>query len=140
MPDAARETIVAAAVSAVTGLTTTGSSVYRSRVIPLSREESPALIVRPMNERVESQGLGPVERYLTITFEALSRTTTPDQEATQILKEAHAAIFADSTLNSIAQDIIEGDTSYEYDDGDSGACIATVEFVFQYRTQRTSLE
>lgn len=140
MPDAAREGIVQAVLGAVTGLDTTGTRAYRSRTIPLNRDISPAIIVRPMSERVESQGLGPVERFLTVSVEALSRAAVPDQEATTILKEAHASIFSNATLSPLVQDIIEGDTNYEYDDADLGACLATVEFIFQYRTERTSLE
>ena len=43
-----RETILAAIRTALTGTTGVGTRIYRSRVEPIAREESPAIVVEPL--------------------------------------------------------------------------------------------
>jgi len=43
-----RESILTAIRTALTGTTGVGTRIYRSRVEPMAREESPALVVEPI--------------------------------------------------------------------------------------------
>lgn len=48
-----REQILAAIRSKLTNTTGVGTRIYRSRVEPLARQESPAIIVEPLKDRCE---------------------------------------------------------------------------------------
>jgi hypothetical protein len=45
-----RETILAAIRTALTSTTGVGTRIYRSRVEPIAREESPAIVVEPFSD------------------------------------------------------------------------------------------
>jgi hypothetical protein len=45
-----RETILAAVRTALTGTTGVSTRIYRSRVEPISRGESPAIVVEPVSD------------------------------------------------------------------------------------------
>ena len=48
-----RESILAAVKTALTGTAGVGTRIYRSRVDPLSRGESPAIIIEPVSDTPE---------------------------------------------------------------------------------------
>ena len=48
-----RESILAAIATALDGTTGVGTRIYRSRVEPLSRAESPAVVIEPVSDTPE---------------------------------------------------------------------------------------
>ena len=48
-----RENILEDIMSSLSGTTNVGSRIYRSRVVPLSRGESPALVIEPTGDSAE---------------------------------------------------------------------------------------
>ena len=75
----ARQTIREAVATLVTGLSTTGSNVFQSRVYRLQASELPALLVYSTDEAVsrETIGTGPyLRRELTIRIEGFSKNLT----------------------------------------------------------------
>ena len=68
-----RKTIRDQIVSDLTGLATTGSNVYKSRVYPIADDKLPGLAVYTMNESIDYIAIGSdrmQQRMLTVAIEA----------------------------------------------------------------------
>jgi hypothetical protein len=92
----------------LTGLPTTGSNVFSTRVYPLQDSELPAL--RIFTEREPSQTItmnppGDQERILEVRVEAIAKTNTAlDDTLDEICKEVEIALVADA-LEPLARSI-----------------------------------
>jgi hypothetical protein len=91
-----RRSIREAIATAVTGLPTTGSRVFQSRVYALERTDLPALLVSSVQERVVDQSIGYprlYERVVTISVTAIAAATADlDDTLDQICKEVETAL------------------------------------------------
>ena len=96
-----RQSIRDNAVTAVTGLSTTGSNVFRSRVYPLGTNKLPALCVYTDSEVVEYNRLDrvrDVDRTVDIIIEAYVRAVSNyDTSLDTICSEIEAGMAADIT-------------------------------------------
>lgn len=96
MADHVRNQIRDAAVTALTGLTTTQAHVYASRVYPLSADSLPALRIYTSDEDVEIASLGAkrlLERKLELVVEACVKSNSSfDDTLDDIIKEVEAAL------------------------------------------------
>ena len=103
----ARQQIREAVVQALTGLQTTGSNVYESRVYP--HDVLPSLAVYTVrDEPRQEQTLGQlVHRELTLVVEARAKPAdggpTVDDQLDTICAEVEAALMADQTLGGLVQ-------------------------------------
>jgi hypothetical protein len=91
----------------VTGLTTTGSNVYKMRRYALDQDKLPAVVVYTNDESSALQTMGSVnlDRVLSVSVQAFvsgSSTTVFDTLDT-IAVEIEEAIAADFTLNGLAK-------------------------------------
>lgn len=91
-----RRQIREAIATAVTGLATTGSRVFQSRVYPLEDGDLPALRVTTLGETVDSLSLGAPriqERRLRVTVEIVARAVADvDDTLDQSAKEVEVAL------------------------------------------------
>lgn len=96
MSDHIRSAIRAAAVSALTSLTTTGARVYAGRVYPLKSAHVPGLLVYTDREDSNSEGASSVlERQLDLVVEAyVKENDTFDATIDTIVKEVETALSA----------------------------------------------
>jgi outer membrane lipopolysaccharide assembly protein LptE/RlpB len=96
MADHLRKQIRTAVKTALTGLSTTATRVYASRVADLTDGVLPALRIYTTEQSTEllSMGSGRIrEHRLTLVVEACVRSnTTPDDTADQICKEVEVAL------------------------------------------------
>ena len=90
-----RKTIRENVKTAITGLSTTGTSVYETRYFPLQTGNLPALIVYTLDETIEDYTLG--------------KNTRTQQRALNLIIEAHCRGTAniDDTLDTIAEEVEE---------------------------------
>ena len=92
----------------LTGLTTTGSNVFQSRVYPLSDADLPALLIYTKAEESEPQIIGQnrtTSRILALAVECYVKASSDfDDTVDQICKEVEIAIAADTTLNGLVKD------------------------------------
>lgn len=104
----ARKQVRDALVTAITGLTTTGSRVYRHRYYPLAEANLPGLIVYTEEESQDYLTVGSdrtIQHTLSLRVEAFVKATTNyDDVLDQINLEVSDAIFADRTLGGLAKD------------------------------------
>jgi len=96
-----RQQIRDAAVTALTGLTTTGTRVYDSRVYPMQDANLPGLRVFTNNETVKISSMGIsrlLERDLELVVEAcVKENSSFDNTLDTILKEVEVALAAGLT-------------------------------------------
>ena len=135
-----REQIMARLLTTLANTTSGGTRIYRSRVVPLSRGESPALILEPVSDTVEQNtSLPTLDHFLTIRISVIVRGDVPDKVADPIVESAHSKVMADLTVNNLAIDIQPSDTSFEMLDADQPGGVTGIEYIVRYRTELDDL-
>lgn len=98
----ARQTIREAAATALTGLTTTGSRVYQSRVHPVSDAKLPCLLINTDSESVVAENVGSpalLDRFVELSVRCVAKASSNlDDTLDAMAAEVEAAIGA-STLS-----------------------------------------
>ena len=135
-----RERILAAVKTALTGTAGVGTRIYRSRVDPLSRGESPALIIEPVSDTPEQNtSLPTLDWTLRIRVVVIERSNVPDQAADDTIEDMHSKLMADLTLGGLAIDIQPAQTSFELLEADQPAGVICCEYEIRYRSQVADL-
>ena len=135
-----RETILAAIRTALTGTTNVGSRIYRSRVEPLARQESPAIVVEPVSDTAaQNTSLPTLDWSLTVRVAVIVRGDIPDQLADPIVADAHSKIMADLTLGGYAIDVQPQSVSFDLMEADQPAGVIMMDYLVRYRTSVTDL-
>jgi len=127
----------------ITGLTTTGNSVYQTRVNPLAAPKLPCLLLYTDDESISYDTVSyprTQSRRLTVKIEAYVKgTTNYDSTLDLISSEIEAALYEDVTRGGLAKDTRINSFGADYSgEGDQPvACgILTVEVI--YTTQEGS--
>lgn len=135
-----RESILAAVKTALTGTAGVGTRIYRSRVDPLSRGESPAIIIEPVSDTPEQNtSLPTLDWTLRIRMVVIERSDVPDQAADDTIEDMHAKLMADLTLGGLAIDIQPAQTSFQLLEADQPAGVIFCEYEIRYRSQVADL-
>lgn len=139
----ARQAIREQVGTTLTGLSTTGSNVFQSRVYPLQDSNLPALLIYTKEETSDAIVMGSnrvIERELTLAVEAYVKTNTnSDDTIDTIAEEIETAIGADSTLNNKAKDVFLVATDINYvGEGENPVAVATLNFLVSYCTDETN--
>jgi hypothetical protein len=139
----ARQLIREQVATTLTGLSTTGSNVFQSRVYPLQESNLPALLIYTKEESSEAIVMGSdraIERELTLAVEAyVKNNTNSDDIIDDIAEEIESAIGADSTLNNKAKDVFLVSTDINYvGEGENPVAVATFNFLVNYCTDETN--
>ena len=127
----------------LTGLTTTGSNVFESRVYPLSDASLPALIIYSKAETssISTMGTGlGIDRTMTLTIEAYVKANlTFDDTIDTICAEVEVAMGTDPSLNGKVRFSYLESTDIDYDgDGENPIGYATMNYVVEYRTAQNA--
>ena len=137
------ETIMDAIVTAVTGLTTTGSNVSRARTYPVGAS-LPAVVVFQANDQALTQLIaGDVTSLLSVSIDALARepSTQIDTKLNLIREELNVALMADYTLGLAYVEGIEEQGADEPDMSDNGDASITqmrMNYEVTYHHSRTN--
>jgi hypothetical protein len=135
-----RENILAAITTALAGTAGVGTRIYRSRVEPMSRNESPAIIIEPVSDTpVQNTSLPTLDWTLRVRIVVIERGTVPDQAADDTIQSLHSKMMADLTLGGYAIDVEPAQTSFQLLEADQPAGIIFCEFEIRYRTQVADL-
>lgn len=123
----------------LTGLTTTASRVYQSRVYPLADNNLPGIIIYTKEESSDPVGMGAnrqVERTLTVTIQAYCEAVNNiDDTIDTICKEVETALANDKDLNSLAKDTFLTSTEIMYDaNATQPVGYGSMDFTVIYRT------
>ena len=135
-----RESILADIASSLAGTTQVGSRIYRSRVVPLTRGESPAIVVEPGGDDPEfSLRLDRLDWTLQVRISVIVRASVPDQAADAIVEDIHSRVMADDSAGGYAIDIEPGAVSFELVQADQPAGVITMVYRVKYRTTVTDV-
>jgi hypothetical protein len=135
-----REQILAAIRTTLTGTTGVGTRIYRSRVEPMARAESPAIVIEPVGDSAQQNtSLPTLDWSLTVRVAVIVRGAVPDQQADPIVEDMHSKLMADLTLGGIAIDIQPQSVTFEMLDADQPAGVISCEYLVRYRTSMANL-
>ena len=135
-----RETILAAVRTALTDTTGVSTRIYRSRVEPLARGESPAIVVEPVSDTAEQNtSLPTLDWSLTVRVAVIVRGDVPDQVADPIVESLHSKIMADLTLGGVAMDIRPVSVNFDLVEADQPAGVISCDYLIRYRTANANL-
>lgn len=138
-----RKTIRASAITALTGLATTGANVFESKVYPLVDGDLPALRVY-----TRSDSFGTLEREYTsvsaswagyarqveLVVEAVVKSaTTPDATIDTICEEVEAALEAKSAWTSNVGQVTYDRTEIEFSsEAETRQAVATITYLISW--------
>jgi len=135
-----REQVLAAIRTALTGTTGVGTRIYRSRVEPLARQESPAIVIEPVSDNAEQNtALPTLDWSLTVRIAVIVRGNVPDQLADPIVADMHSKIMADLTLGGVAIDVQPQSVDFELVEADQPAGVISCIYLVRYRTSVSNL-
>jgi len=135
-----RESILAQIASTLSGTTNVGSRIYRSRVEPLTRGESPALVIEPISDNAEQNtSLPTLDWSLTVRVAVIVRGDVPDQQADATVESLHSKMMADLTLGGYAIDVQPQGVSFDLVEADQPAGVIACDYLVRYRTSLTDL-
>ena len=126
----------------LTGLTTTGSNVFESRIYPNELAKLPLLNIYSNTETSELSSIGKIERNLEIMIEGFAKATTNVDEALDtIAKEVEVAMATDLTRGGHAKDTFITNTEYELENvGNQQLGVIKITYNVHYLTNKADPE
>jgi hypothetical protein len=135
-----REQVLVAIRTALTGTTGVSTRIYRSRVEPLARGETPAIVVEPISDTAQQNtSLPTLDWSLTVRVAVIVRGNIPDQVADPIVQDMHAKLMADLTLGGYAIDVQPQGVTFELAEADQPSGVIACDYVVRYRTSVANL-
>ena len=136
-----REQILAALKTQLAGTTGVGTRIYRTRVTPTARNESPAIVIEPINDQptVTSATYEKLDWTLRIRVVVIVRGEIPDNVADATINSLHTKLVNDPTIGGLALDIRPSTTTFEAIDADQPAGVIFCEYEIDYRTSYNNL-
>ncbi len=127
------------AATTLTGLSTTGSKVYQSRVYPLGAANLPGLLIYTKSEDSEivtMSGARTLLRNLSLVIEGYVKAVSNyDDTVDTIAKEVETAMGNDVTLNGLAKNSYLESTEIEYDgEGEKPVAVVSLTYTVEYMT------
>lgn len=119
-----------------------GATLIRSPTTPVSREQSPALLLIAESDQVSARPNDRVERQLVLRLTALARdqvdgagqTIDANVIADELLVAAHLALFANKTVDGLAIGLQELDCDWQEEDADADLAAMPARYQITYRT------
>ena len=140
----ARTQIRDAIVARITGLTTTGASVFKSRVFPIDDSPLPALVVYTNDEENTNASMGYPrlqQRQVEVFVEGYAKSTGQvDDLLDTIAKEVETAISADITLGGKCRDCYITHTALQLQDGDKNVGVVRMTWLAFYRVKEGTVD
>jgi hypothetical protein len=135
-----RETILAAVRTALTNTTGVSTRIYRSRVEPISRAESPAIVVEPISDSAaQNTALPTLDWAMVVRISVIVRGAVPDQLADPIIESLHSKVMADLTLGGYAIDVQPIGVTFNFTEADGTAGEIQCDYRVLSRTSVTNL-
>jgi hypothetical protein len=140
-----RKQIRDAIVAVLTGLTTTGSRVYKSRIYPLESGKLPGLCVFTKAETISNETITPPRTQIRV-IEAMVEiyvmaNSNIDDSLDTVSLEVEEAIYSNQTLGGLAKgiDIVSFDADYS-GDGEKVVGVGRLSLEVTYTTKENDLE
>jgi hypothetical protein len=115
------------------------ATVYRSRVEPLTRGETPAVIIEPVNDQPnDTNYYDQLDWTLRVRITTLVRDNAPDDASDLYTKIVHRNFVSEETLNGECLDIVPDRVDFSLFEADVPLAVVSQDFLVRYRTARTS--
>lgn len=137
MADTRRELILARLKTNLDAIT--GATCYRSRVEPLTRAETPAIILEPVTDQPAEVFPTVLQWMLRVRVTVIVRADTPDNASDVYSQQVHNLIMSDPSLNGYALDIDPDRVEFSLVEADVPLGIISMDFLIRYRSGRTNL-
>lgn len=128
----------------LTGLTTTGSNVFASRVYPIQSARMPGLCIYTSSEQIEALTIKPPRgliRSLEVSVEAYVESAAPDDVLDAIGAEIEAAMATDLTRGGNAKDTLLKTFEAEFvGEGERPVVVGRFIYEIMYSTTETDAE
>lgn len=139
-----RQSIRERVATTLTGLTTTGSNVFQSRVYPIENTKLPCLLIYTREETSEPLVTNPprtIEKVLSLVVEGYVKANTNfDDTIDTICEEVEEALFTDRLINDLALDSFLVNTEISYNgEGDNPLGIVVMTFQITYHHTEGSI-
>ena len=136
-----REQILARIKTNLTGTTGVGTRIYRNRVEPMARDESPSLVVEFVTDEptVNSATYLKLDWTLRVRIVVIVRSQTPDTTADPTVESLHTKIVGDPTLGGLALDVRPLTVTFDVVEADQPAGIISCEYEGDYRSSYNDL-
>ena len=136
-----REQILAKIKTNLTGTTGVGTRIYRSRVEPMTRGESPSLVIEFVTDEptVNSATYLKLDWTLRVRIVVVVRSQTPDTTADATVESLHTKVVQDPTLGGLAIDIRPATVTFDVVEADQPAGIISCEYEVDYRSSYNDL-
>lgn len=134
-----REGILDQAKTALAGTSGVDTRIYRSRVVPLQRQDFPALVIEPL---ADTPSVGTVDRVtwdLVFAVTALVRAETMETTLDPIMEDVHEKIIGDATLNGMLVQLIPDAVDWQFLEADKPVGVAVMRFRATYQTALASI-
>ena len=139
-----RKTIRENIGTALTGLSTTGTSVFESRTFPLNFSALPALLIYTKDEEVIEFSLKTPRtqfRQLQVIIEAhIKGTSNIDDTIDTIAEEVEEAMVTDVSRGGHAKDTRLVSTEIEFEEATSKVGLAIFTYVIEYATVENAVQ
>lgn len=131
------------AATTLTGLSTTGSKVYQSRIYPLGNSNLPGLLIYTKSEDSEAvtmTGARTLLRNLSLVIEGYVKAVSNyDDTVDTIAKEVETAMGNDVTLNGLAKNSYLESTEIQYDgEGEKPVAVVSLTYSVEYMTKENA--
>ena len=139
-----RQLIRERVATTLTGLTTTGSNVFQSRVYPIENTKLPCLLIYTREETSEPLTTNPpraIEKILSLVVEAYVKANANyDDTIDTITEEVEEALYGDRLINNLALDSFLVNTDISYNgEGDNPLGIVVMTFQITYHHTEGSI-
>ena len=136
-----REQILAKIKTNLTGTTGVGTRIYRSRVEPMTRVETPSLVVEFVTDEptVNSATYLKLDWTLRVRIVVIVRSQTPDTTADPTIESLHTKIVSDPTLGGLALDVRPLSVTFDVVEADQPAGVISCEYEIDYRSSYNDL-
>ena len=136
-----REQILARIKTNLTGTTGVGSRIFRSRSEPLTRAESPSLVIEFVTDQptINSATYLKLDWTLRVRIVVVVRSQTPDTSADPTIESLHTKIVSDPTLGGLAIDVRPSTVTFDVIEADQPAGVVFCEYEIDYRSDYNDL-
>ena len=133
MADTRRELILARMKTNLDAIT--NATVYRSRVEPLARAETPAIIIEPVEDNpTDTNFFDKLDWAMRVRVSTIVRAAVPDDDSDTYTQQVDLRLMADQTINSYALDLTPDRTDFSLVEADIPLGIISQDFIVRYRT------
>lgn len=137
-----RKTIRDQVITSLTGLTTTGTRVFNSRIYPNEQSKLPLLNVYTISENSELDAVGSLLRSVDLVVEGFaSANSNIENTLDTIAKEVEEALGSDITLNNTCKNHFISSTEVTLaNEGSLPIGVVRLVFTVIYRTTQSDVE